>query len=205
MPDLVTAAQLQLFARRCDYLVLGPALSAAAVEFKIDTPLRLAHWLGQLHVESLGLTRLVEDLTYSAARLVEVWPSRFPSLAVAQPFAGAPKLLAERVYGGRKDLGNTQLGDGWRFRGRGLIQVTGRANYAEVGLEIGLDLVADPDALLSPANAARAAGAFWAIHGLNALADRGDIAAITRAVNGGQTGLAERTTQVARAKAIWRA
>lgn len=198
---LITAAQLAAFAPKA-LPGLAEALDAAAVEFGIATPKRLAHWLGQLHHESAGLTRLEENLRYSAARLTQVWPSRFPYLDAAKPFAMNPEALANKAYGGR--MGNTQPGDGFKFRGRGLMQTTGRANYAAAAAATGLDLLRDPDLLKTPSGAARSAAVFWRDHGLSALADRDDVAGITRAINGGLIGLEERKAQVARAKAIWK-
>lgn len=102
------------------------------------------------------------------------------------------ELASGTAYEGRKDLGNTQPGDGVRFRGRGLIQVTGRTNYAACGKALGLDLLAQPALLEQTINACRSAGWFWQSRGLNALADAGDQVAVTRRVNGGVNGLAER-------------
>ena len=102
------------------------------------------------------------------------------------------ELASGAAYEGRKDLGNTQPGDGMRFRGRGLIQVTGRTNYAACGKALGLDLLAKPEMLEQTVNACRSAGWFWQSRGLNALADAGDQVAVTRRVNGGANGLAER-------------
>lgn len=102
------------------------------------------------------------------------------------------ELATGAAYEGRKDLGNTQPGDGVRFRGRGLIQITGRTNYAACGRALGLDLLAQPALLEQTVNACRSAGWFWQSRGLNALADAGDQVAVTRRVNGGTNGLAER-------------
>jgi putative chitinase len=196
----MTPAQLAALAPLCDAEVLAPALSAAAADSGIDTPQRLAHWLGQLDVESGGFTKFTEALGYSAERLCAVWPSRFPTLAAARPFAHNPQALANKVYDNR--LGNTEPDDGWKFRGRGLIQITGRENYHRYGQLLDLDLIDRPDLAELPVNAARIAGAFWSAHGLNGLADRDDVEAITRAINGGLTGLADRRAAVARAKAV---
>lgn len=98
----------------------------------------------------------------------------------------------QKRYEGRKDLGNTQPGDGFRYRGRGLIQTTGRANYAACGKALGVDLLAHPDLLETPEYAVRSACLFWLMRGLNPLADAGDQVAVTRRVNGGANGLAER-------------
>ena len=153
-------------------------------------------FLGQILHESSGLERLSENLHYSAKRLCEVWPSRFPTLASAQPFAGNPEALANKVYGGR--MGNTAPGDGWRFRGRSPLQITGRDNYARVGRLMGQDLLVLPGLLEQPRYALEATIAWWE----DAIPDTllGDPEAITRRVNGGLIGLSERLalTDVAR-------
>lgn len=195
-----TPAQLAELAPLSAAETLAPALSDAAASSGIDTARRIAHWLGQLDVESGGFTRFEEALGYSAERLVQVWPKRFPNLIAATPYAHNPEKLAERTYGGR--MGNTEPGDGWRFRGRGLLQLTGRDSYSRYGAILELDLIGHPDLAAQPVNACRIAGAYWSAHGLNDLADVDDIEGITRAINGGLTGLAERKAAVARAKSI---
>ena len=102
------------------------------------------------------------------------------------------ELASGDAYEGRRDLGNTAPGDGRRYKGRGLIQITGRANYAACGAALGLDLLAQPELLEQPANACRSAAWFWRTHGLNELADSGDQVKVTRRINGGTNGLAER-------------
>ncbi len=201
-PALITAARIKAFAPRADELVLATSLQIAADKAEISTAKRVRYWLAQLFVESAGLTRFEEDLSYSAERLTQVWPARFPTLAVAAPYARSPRALAERVYGGR--MGNSQPGDGWRFRGRGLDQTTGRSNYARLGELTGLDLIANPDQLSVPRTAARCAGAFWATHGCNALADANDLEGVTLAINGGLNGLEDRRAALQRAASIWR-
>lgn len=199
---LVSAAQLRVFAIRCDSLAMAPALDRAMAEYKITTPARICHFLGQIHHESMGLTRLEEDLNYSAKRLTEVWKKRFPTIAAAAPYANNPRKLAEKTYGGR--LGNAAPGDGWKYRGGGLIMNTGLVNYARPGELIGVDLVARPELLRTPPIAALAAAAYWADHGCNELADREDVVEITRRIQGGSLGLDDRKRQVARANTIWR-
>jgi putative chitinase len=114
-------------------------------------------WMAYALATALGETRMdytkTENMNYSAERIRQVWPRRFPTLAAAQPFARNPEGLANHVYGGR--LGNTQPGDGWRFRGHGLVQVTGRDNFEKVGRLLRLDLVRNPSLLLTPGNGAR--------------------------------------------------
>ena len=199
---MITAAQLAEIAPRCDAEILAPALSTAAETRDISTPLRMAHFLGQLCVESSGLTVFVENLNYSATRLCQVWPGRFPNEIAAQPFEHNPEKLAERVYGMRTSLGNTEPGDGYAFRGRGLIQITGRANYQKYGEIIGVDLIAEPDKAAWLTIAPRIAAAFWASHNLNPLADADDLRGITLAVNGGLTGFDARKAWVAKAKTV---
>lgn len=208
-PAAITASRLQLFATRCDYTALAPKLNAAAKAQAINTPRRVAHWLGQLHHESGGLLRLEESLSYSADRLCAVWPSRFPDQHAAAACAHNPRALAEHVYGGR--MGNCEPGDGWRFRGRGFLQITGRAAYARASAWAGADLIADPDRASDPATAATIAAGWWAAHGCNALADADDVLAISRTINLGDphspsipNGLDDRRAQVARAKTVWR-
>lgn len=200
---MITPDMLHRFAPACDENAVAPALQAAAERFDISTPLRLAHWLGQCSHESMGFTRRSENLSYSAARLQAVWPHRFPTLAAALPFEHNPAALADKVYGFRADLGNVQPGDGAKFIGRGYIQLTGRFNAKACGDDIGRDLTAEPEWLATVEGAAASAGWYWHHRNLNVLADRDDVEAITRAINGGTVGLTERQVLVARAKAIF--
>lgn len=153
-------------------------------------------FLGQVLHESGKLEILVENLNYSAPRLMQVWPKRFPTLSAAQAFAFKPEALANSVYGGR--LGNTQPGDGWRFRGRGLLQVTGRDNYVTLGKTLGIDLVGNPDMLAQPAIALRASIAWWEKNVPDAV--MGDIVRVTKRVNGGTVGLDDRIAMTNAAK-----
>lgn len=170
----------------------APLIAQAMARWGIDTPLRQAAFLAQLSHESGRLTRLEEGLNYTALRLTQVWPRRFPTLEAAQPFANNPEALANNVYGGR--MGNVQPGDGFRFRGRGLKQLTGRANYEAYAEASCLNVVGNPDLLLQPAIAADSAAWFWYANGCNAFADARDWAGLTRRINGGLIGLPERMT-----------
>lgn len=145
-------------------------------------------FLGQVLHESSGLSRLSENLNYSAERLCAVWPKRFPTLADAQPYARNPEALANKVYGGR--MGNTQAGDGWLYRGRGPIQLTGRDNYAAVGALLGMDLINEPELMEQPEIALRATVAWWE----DRIPDSflGDVEKVSKRVNGGLIGLADR-------------
>ena len=175
-----------------------PHLRMAAHRYQIDaTPRRLAAWLATIAHESARLTSVVENLNYSAMGLAQTWPSRYADMA-GQPTATAiriarkPEDIANLTYSGRMGNGSAGSGDGWRYRGRGLIQITGRANYAASGAELGLDLINKPEQLEHPYLAAMSAAEWWHRHGCNVLADTGDMAAVTRRVNGGLTGLDDR-------------
>ena len=149
-------------------------------------------FLAQLAVESGKFSRLQEDLTYKTPeRLMAIWPSRFPDRRTALNYINQPKKLAELVYG--KRLGNILPSDGWNYRGRGLIQLTGKANYAKYQEDSRISCVSDPDKLLDPMVAADCAAWFWTKHDCDAVAE--DIEAVTRRINGGLHGLQERIVQ----------
>ncbi|MBV8047896.1 MAG: glycoside hydrolase family 19 protein [Paludibacterium sp.] len=168
-----------------------PALSAACGRYQIDTPRRIAAFLSQVGVESAGLSALCENLNYSAAGLLATFPTHFDA-AEAAAYARQPQKIADRVYACRMGNGDEASGDGWTYRGRGLIQITGRAGYAACGLALGLDLLAQPALLELPADAALSAAWYFASHGCLALADAGDVRGVTRAINGGLNGYAQR-------------
>lgn len=154
-------------------------------------PNRLANWLGQMAHETGGFRRLTENLTYTTAKGIQkTWPSRFPSIASATSFVRNPEALANKVYGGR--LGNTSEGDGWKYRGRGIIQLTGKANYQVYEDRLRMPFVANPDLVKDPIWAVTIAILYWHDKGLNALADKDDRKQITRRINGGQNGLTDR-------------
>jgi len=177
---------------------LDPITAACAV-FGIGTPQRLAAFLAQVGHESACLSAVVENLNYSAAGLLATWPTRFDRAAAAS-YARQPEHIANKVYANRMGNGNEASGDGWRYRGRGLIQLTGRDNYRAVtaglrSLPCGdrfPDFELAPELLELPEWAAMSAAWYWHQRGLNELADAGDIDAITRRINGGMTGAAAR-------------
>jgi len=179
------------------------ALDAAMRRFEISTPARMAAFCAQLAHESGQLQRWTENLSYRWERLRQVFPKYFPSDAEARPFDRKPERIANRVYANRMGNGPEASGDGWRYRGRGPIQLTGKDNYRACGQGIGVDLVDDPDLLATPEPGCLAAAWFWARNGLNALADAGDFVTITRRINGGLNGLAERREFWERAKAVF--
>ncbi|HPT51417.1 MAG TPA: lytic enzyme [Accumulibacter sp.] len=173
-------------------------------------PLRLAHFMAQVLHESGGLAIQFENLNYSAARLPKVWPSRFQPKGPLDPaaYANNPQKLANEVYGGR--MGNSAANDGFTYRGRGLLQLTGKDSYREATIILrhgnpgAPDLVALPDEVIGSQWCLAIAAAEWSAKGCNALADQDDIRKITRAINGGQIGIAERIEWARRTKAIWR-
>lgn len=160
----------------------------------ITSRVRLCHFMAQVSHECGGGTIAEENLYYSAVRMTQVWPSRFRTVAAAAPYAQNGRALANKVYNGR--MGNRPgTDDGWNYRGRGLIQITGRDGYAQVGKIAGLDLVGNPSLANEPANLLPVAAAFWTWKGLNKRAtDTSDAALIatTKIINGGTNGLADR-------------
>jgi putative chitinase len=184
------------------------AVIATCQEFEINTPQRIAGFLAQTSHESGGYTMLSENLNYRATTLAACWPNRFAVLgsdkkpikengklvptAVANSIAGKPELIANLVYSSRMGNGPAESGEGWLYRGRGLKQLTGKFNYEKCGRELGVDLVGNPDLLLEPMYAARSAGWFWKTNSLSTFADKGDITGMTKRINGGVIGLAER-------------
>ncbi|HFH3264319.1 glycoside hydrolase family 19 protein [Pseudomonas aeruginosa] len=184
-----------------------PALNVAMERFGITSPIRVAALLAQVGHESAHLTRLVENLNYSAQGLAATWPSRYRGAdgkpnALALNLARHPQAIANNTYASRNGNGDEASGDGWRYRGRGLLQITGRANYRTAGAGLGLPLEAEPELLEQPEHAARSSAWWWSTHGLNELADRGEFAAITRRINGGLIGQAERLELWERAKRV---
>jgi putative chitinase len=183
------------------------ALNDAMCACAISRTTRQAAFLAQMMVESAELRRVEESLDYSAQRLRQAWPLRFPSDEVAARYAHNPAALANYVYGGRLGNGDEASGDGWRFRGRGLVLLAGRDNYAAFARAMGIDTVGAPDLLLDPAGAALSAAWFWQSHGLNELADLldgdtpdGAFVQITRRIDGGTAGLPERQAYWQRAR-----
>lgn len=168
---------------------VAAALASYMPVARIDSIARIAAFLAQVGHESGGLTRFSENLNYSFEGLRATWPSRFvgeSGATLARSIARQPEKIANTVYANRMGNGDTASGDGWRYRGRGLIQLTGRANYRLHGLEDSPDTAAEPD------TAARIAVTYWRDNGLNELADANRFEDITRRINGGLLGQTER-------------
>lgn len=166
-------------------------LNEAASAYFIDTPRRAAAWLGQLMQESGKFKLLEESLNYSADGLLRVFPKYFTP-AEASAYARHPQDIANRAYANRMGNGDEASKEGWRYRGRGLIQLTGKDNYVAASQALDYDFLSDPNALLEPTWAALSAAWFWAERGCNELADLSDYEGITRKINGGTNGLENR-------------
>ena len=176
-----------------DHKWLDP-LNETFAKYDISTPKRQACFIGQCMHESGGFRILQENLNYSAKALMNTWPSRFPDMDTAEKYEHNPVKIASKVYAGR--MGNTTPEDAGKYIGRGLIQLTGKENYANCGLGLGVDLLGHPDWLATPKYAALSAGWFWNKKGLNALADTMDIETMTKRINGGLTGLDDRKAKI---------
>ena len=212
MPVTVTLDQILLLApnARSSYREAFQNGQPLLDQFSIsDTPLRLAHFMAQLLHESDGLANQIESLNYSAERLPKVWPSRFKPTGPLDPadFAHNQQKLGNEVYGGR--MGNTGPNDGFTYRGRGLLQLTGRDSYREATATLRAlnpaapDFVAMPDAVFSAQWCLAIAVAEWASKGCNAHADLDDIRKVTKAINGGLIGLSDRIERLRLTKAVW--
>lgn len=168
-------------------LMLAP-LQSACMRFDIDTPPRVGAFVAQCNVESGFFTRLEENCYWTTPeRILKFFTSRVTSLQQASLLARNPKALANTVYAGRMGNGDVQSGDGWRYRGRGPIQLTGLDNYREAGAELGRPYVEQPDLVALPLDGVLTAAWFWHVNKLNLLADSGQIDAITRTVNKGMS------------------
>jgi putative chitinase len=221
--NLITAAQLRVFAMGCDYMAIAPKLDAALQETGVSSMREVRHEMAQFHVESMGFRRFEENLNYSAVRLVEVWPHRFPDTNAAAPFAMNPVALAEKVYGHRLELGNTSDGDGAKYIGRSPVMITGKLAYEEASDWVGVDLVKYPQQAASLPIACRIAAHWWRAHGLGAIAlntanetpmadiqqqiqanELDNCRAERRVINGGLIGEDEAERQLIRAGFIWK-
>lgn len=209
MAAVLSTAQLQRFLPALpDAAMWAESLRPALERFEITTPARISAFLAQVAHESDEFRYLTEGLSYTAKRLMLVWPKRFPTLKSALPYERQPEKLANYVYAKRLGNGDSASGDGWRYRGRGLLQTTGRGNYRATGLALGAPLEQRPELLETPPMAALAAAQYWQSRGCNPLADDRnddnddeDFVEITKIINGGKIGLEARRQYWARAKA----
>jgi putative chitinase len=172
------------------------ALNETFQRFNILTPIQQASFIGQCGHECGNFKTLSENLNYKAETLMKLWKTRFPTIEIANEYARNPKKIANKVYANRMGNRDEASGDGYRFRGRGCIQLTGHANYFHAGQACGEDFVMNPDLVATPRYAAMTAGWFWDTHKLNQYADRTDYLMMTKKINGGTIGLDDRIRHI---------
>ncbi|MTI31077.1 glycoside hydrolase family 19 protein [Xanthovirga aplysinae] len=172
-------------------------------QYEINSPLRVAHFIAQLAHESGNFKFTSENLNYSATALYKVFRKYFPTKETAERYARKPELIANLVYANRLGNGDEKSGEGWKYRGRGLIQITGKANYRDCGKGLELDLLNKPEILAeTPQTAISSACWFWKTRNINKYADKDDLKKVTRTINGGYHGLKEREEFLQRAKDV---
>jgi putative chitinase len=175
------------------------ALSKVLPEYDITTPQRVAAFIAQCAHESGGFKALKENLNYQAASLCRVWPRLFPTMEIANQYAHKPEMIANRAYGNRMGNGDEASGDGYRYCGRGLIQLTGKDNYTAFAESIETPIEELPEYLSTFEGAVQSAAYFWSENNLNQYADSGDILTMTKRINGGTIGLEDRKKHYAHA------
>jgi len=203
---MITADTLRKFAPKiANAEVHAAALENARKESSVSTPRRLCHFMGQVFVETGGFTVLEENLRYKNPERLDMVFSAVKGTADAQALiAKGPEAIANRVYAKRLGNGDEASGDGWRYRGSGYKQLTGRSNFRAIGAIVKMDLEGKPELAREPAAAAQVGFAFWDARECSPLADAGDLEAITEKVNGpAKLGLAERREATLRAMEIW--
>lgn len=204
---MITAETLRKFAPRIkEPDVHASALEAARQNSTVTTARRLCHFMGQIFVETGGFTSMVENLNYRNPARLDALFSAVRGLDDARALIRqGPEAIANRVYANRLGNGNEASGDGWRYRGSGYKQLTGRSNYREVGGIVGIDIEGNPDMAREPGPAARVAFAFWDARNCSPLADRGDVEGVTAKINGpAKLALADRRAATLRALGIWK-
>ena len=196
---MVNAEQLQKLHIGADWV---DALNETFSRFNITTNNQKAMFIGQCGHECGNFRILEENLNYKAATLMRLWPRRFPTLEKANEYSGNAKKIANSVYSLRMGNRDETSGDGYRFRGRGCIQLTGHSNYFHAGKALGVDFVMEPDLVATPKFAALTAGWFWSTHNCNAPADALDFTKVTKIINGGTIGLDDRIKHTQQALAV---
>jgi putative chitinase len=177
-------------------------INGAIQTAQLDTPERLAAFIAQCGHESAGFKFFEENLNYKAESLHRTWPSHFHTMEIANEYAHQPKRIACRAYADRMGNGDEESGDGWSYRGRGAIQLTGKIAYEEASRDLGFDFVSNPDAASSPEGGLLTAAWFWAKHNLNYHVDNNDFEGLTKAINGGTIGLEDRVARFNHAMSV---
>jgi len=186
---LITPALLRTVTTEALADIWSEPLNETCERFAIDTPFRIAGFISNVAHESGGLKFTKENLNYSAAGLMRVWPTHFPTLEIAQRYAMQPEKIANRAYANRMGNGDEASGDGYKFSGKGLIQLTGKNNFVAYSLACDNEALQFPEIVEKPKYAAESAGWFWDVNRLNSLADKQDIGGMRKRVNGGYNGL----------------
>jgi putative chitinase len=196
---MVNAEQLQKLHIGIEWV---PALNDTFARFQIATPRQQAAFIGQCGHECGNFRILEENLNYRAETLMKLWPRRFPTLEFAKQYEKNPRKIANSVYANRMGNRDEASGDGFRFRGRGAVQLTGHSGYFHAGKALGTDFVANPDLVATPQYAALTAGWFWSTHKCNEAAEAGDWVKLTKIINGGTIGLDDRVKHTNEALAV---
>ena len=196
---MVNAEQLQRLHIGAEWV---DALNETFTRFNLTTNNQKAMFIGQCSHECGNFRILEENLNYKAATLMRLWPKRFPTLEKANEYSGNSKKIANSVYSSRMGNRDENSGDGYRFRGRGCIQLTGHANYFHAGKALGVDFVSEPDLVATPKFASLTAGWFWSTHNCNAPSDALDYTKVTKIINGGTIGLDDRIKHTQQALAV---
>ena len=178
------------------------ALNDTFAKFNIVSVRQQAAFIGQCAHECGNFRTLEENLNYKAVTLMKLWPKRFPTQEIANSYEKNPKKIANMVYSSRMGNRDEASGDGYRFRGRGCIQLTGHSNYFHASKACGVDFVMDPDLVATPQYAAMTGGWFWSTHNCNALAEAQDWIGLTKKINGGTIGLDDRIKRTDQAVAV---
>jgi putative chitinase len=177
-------------------------LNDTFAKFNIVSVRQQAAFIGQCAHECGNFRTLEENLNYRAATLMKLWPKRFPTLEIANSYEKNPKKIANMVYSNRMGNRDEASGDGYRFKGRGCIQLTGHSNYYHASQSCGVDFVINPDLVATPQFAAMTGGWFWSTHNCNALAEAQDWIGLTKKINGGTIGLDDRIKRTDQAVAV---
>ena len=195
-----------LSAEQLAKLHIGPqwleGLNETFSRFAIASPWQQAAFIGQCGHECANFKILEENLNYRAETLMKLWAKRFPTREIADQYARNPKKIANKVYADRMGNRDEASGDGYRFRGRGCIQLTGSTNYFNAGKALGVDFWADPDLVATPKYAALTAGWFWSTHKCNEASEAQDWTRLTKIINGGVIGLQDRINHINQAIAV---
>ena len=198
----MTSEQLAKLGINPDWL---PWLQKTCDRYSINNVNRQSAFLGQCMHESNSFKVLQENLHYSSNGLKSIWGSRFPTNEIADKYANHPDMIANKVYANRMGNGDEESGYGWKYRGRGIIQCTGKDLYKTLSNALNIDLISDPDMLLEMPYASMSAGWFWNKKGLNDLADQNNYEAtkeMTKRINGGFNGLDDRILKIEQAKKV---